>query len=80
MGVTVVYDSHLPGPRDQVRAIAGLDVLYASEDATADDEIVALVADDSVVVVTDDRLLRERVERKGAMALWAAALGDWLHR
>ena len=80
MAVTVVYDSTLPGPRDRVRAVTGLDVRYASEEATADDEIVALVADDPVVVVTDDRLLRERVERKGAMALWAAALGDWLLR
>lgn len=83
MGVTVVYDSTLPGPREQVRAVAGLDVRYASEEATADDEIVALVelvADDPVVVVTDDRPLRGRVERKGATALWAAALEEWLRR
>ncbi|NNF64950.1 MAG: hypothetical protein HKN07_11945 [Acidimicrobiia bacterium] len=80
MAVTVIYDSSLPGPRDAARTVSGLDVRYASEDSTADDEIVALVDGDAVVVVTDDRLLRERVERKGATALWSGALADWLHR
>lgn len=77
---TVVYDSSLPGPRDPGRAVSGLDVRFAPEDSIADDEIVDLVEAGRTVVITDDRLLRERAEHAGALAIWSEALADWIKR
>lgn len=78
--VAVVYDSNLPGDREERMLPGGVEVHFSDEDRLADDEIVDLVAaaKGRVVVVTSDRDLRERAEARGALALWSEALADWM--
>lgn len=78
--IAVVYDSNLPGDREERTLPGGVELHFSEEDRLADDEIVDLVAAarGNVVVVTSDRDLRERSEAHGAMALWSEALVDWM--
>jgi len=75
--VVVVFDGadeeaepRMPGGRLAVRFSAG---------RIADDEIVDLARNTPgpVVVISDDRAVRERAERTGAVALWSRALAEW---
>lgn len=62
---TVVFDSDIAGPGGRSERGRGVTVRYTGEGATADDELVfavaALEGDEPVLVVTDDRELRERL-------------------
>jgi len=77
--IIVVFDSEEPGPHGAPAGPIGLEVRFATEAPSADDAIVDLVGSlaPPVVVVTNDRELRERVERYDALALWSTALADW---
>ena len=76
--VTVVYDSSREGSR--VSGVAGVVVTFAPPGTSADDVIVRLAAVPGTVVITNDREVRERAERVGALALWAEALVAWARR
>ena len=70
----VVFDSDQP-PGEPAR-VGDVEVRFTSGEK-ADDLIVELaetLGDLPTAVITNDRELRERVERVGAMALWAEAL------
>lgn len=62
---TVVFDSDIAGPGGRSERGRGVTVRYTGEGTTADDELVFAVAaleeDEPVLVVTDDRELRERL-------------------
>jgi hypothetical protein len=61
----VVFDGHGTPGRGSGRRERGVQVAFTDEDVTADDDLVfrvaALPPDEPVVVVTDDRELRERL-------------------
>lgn len=78
--VTVVWDSSV-GAAER-RRVQGVEVRFADQGSSADDLVVELAAaaEVPVVVVTNDRLLRERAEAVGAAALWADALVAWSRR
>jgi hypothetical protein len=72
--VVVVFDSSLGEAGYQVE----VEVRYVP---SADDELVALAAaNPATVVVSSDRLVRDRAEREGALGLWSEALVEWLPR
>lgn len=76
--ILVVFDSSLSKgePHDEPSRINGIEVCFTTGEK-ADDRIVELAAAARVmpvVVVTNDRELRERVEAVGALALWTDAL------
>lgn len=75
----VVYDSSLPGERDEATA-GSVEVWFAQEDRLADEEVVALAEEltGSVVVVSTDREVREGAEAAGAVALWSESLVAWI--
>lgn len=73
--VAVVYDSSLEG--SSVRGVAGVVVRFAPPGTSADDVIVGLAAVPGTVVISNDREVRERATRAGALALWAEALVAW---
>ena len=76
--VLVVYDAADVEGRRAIRSDLGVDVVF-SQGRLADDEIVATVAelDARLVVVTNDRELRERCSALGALALWSDSLVAW---
>lgn len=77
--VVVVFDSSLDEGRGGYRSDVGVEVAFAVGPMTADDEIVRLAGVvTGPVVVSDDREVRERSFRSGALTLWARALIDWL--
>ncbi len=76
--VTVVYDSSIEGSRSG--GAAGVMVHFAPPGTSADDVIVALAAAKGTIVVSNDREVRERSERVGALALWSDAVVAWSRR
>lgn len=78
--IVVVFDSPHGGADAPAIDPGGIEVRFATEAATADDDIVDLVAalTSPAIVVTNDRELRDRVEARGALALWATALAEWV--
>jgi hypothetical protein len=76
--VTVVYDSSIEGSR--TGGVAGVAVHFAPPGTTADDVIVGMAATAGTVVISNDREVRERSERAGALSLWAEALVAWARR
>ena len=62
---TVVFDSDVAGPRGRAERGRGVTVRFTAEGTTADDELVFAVAaleeTEPVLVVTDDRELRDRL-------------------
>ncbi|MEK7253034.1 MAG: NYN domain-containing protein [Actinomycetota bacterium] len=76
--VTVVYDSSREGSK--AKGVAGVAVRFAPPGTTADDVIVGLAGIPGTVVISNDREVRERAERAGALALWAEALVAWAKR
>ncbi|HAX80947.1 MAG TPA: hypothetical protein DCY40_00060 [Actinobacteria bacterium] len=76
--VTVVYDSSIEASR--TGGVAGVAVHFAPPGITADDVIVGMAATAGTVVISNDREVRERSERAGALALWAEALVAWARR
>lgn len=79
MTLTVVWDSASEEPVP--RRPDGLDVRFAPPGVPADDVVVAIAADSTrCVVITNDRDVRERAERTGALALWSDALVAWARR
>jgi hypothetical protein len=76
--VIVVYDSSLDDAQSD-RTVGSLTERFTPPETIADEEVVALAAETTgaVVVVSDDREVREGAEKGGAMALWSAALGAW---
>lgn len=76
--VLVVYDAAGIEGRREVRSELGVDVLF-SQGRTADDEIVAMVAelDARIAVVTNDRELRDRCSPYGAITVWTDSLLAW---
>ena len=73
--VTVVFDAVGVEGRPGFVADSGVRVTFSKEHL-ADDEIVRIAgsATDGVVVVSDDRDVRERASRLGAVTLWSAAV------
>ncbi len=80
--ITVVFDSSRDPEGSKVRRDSRVEVRFTAPELTADDEIVTLVAADRqpVVVVSNDRELRDRAESAGADALWSDALASWARR
>ena len=79
MTLTVVWDSASEEPVP--RRPNGLDVRFAPPGVPADDVVVAIATDSRrCVVITNDRDVRERAERTGALALWSDALVAWERR
>lgn len=76
--VTVVYDSNREG--SLVTGAAGVAVRFAPPGTSADDVIVGMASVPGTVVISNDREVRERAERAGALALWAEALVAWTRR
>jgi len=76
---TVVYDSVLAGDEARVEPGGPVTVRFAAAGVSADDEIAAMAEAEAgdLVVVSDDREVREAVEAAGALALWSAALVAW---
>ncbi|MCB2223681.1 MAG: NYN domain-containing protein [Actinobacteria bacterium] len=76
--VTVVFDSDI-GPAETPPAPGPVTVRFSEAGETADDEIVRLAAESAgpVVVVSNDRAVRERSEAHGALAIWSTALAAW---
>ena len=77
--VVVVFDSSLDSGRGRYRSDQGVEVAFAVGEGSADDEIVRMAGVvRGAVVVSDDREVRERAFRVGALALWSRALVEWL--
>ena len=76
--VMVVYDSDI-GPAETALVHGLVSVRYSEAGETADDEIVRLVGDlgGPVVVISNDRAVRDRSEALGAIPLWSNALVAW---
>lgn len=76
--VMVIFDAVGIDGRQIVRSDLGVDVVF-SQDRSADEEIVDLVRNTSRrwVVVTNDRELRDRCARYGAVVLWSDAVASW---
>ena len=76
--VIVVYDSNL-GPAETPATAGPVSVRYSDAGATADDEIVRLAGciGGPVVVISNDRAVRDRSEAVGALPLWSEALLAW---
>lgn len=74
----VVFDAVGVEGRESYVSDLGVSVLFA-RDATADDAIVDIVASaaSGMVVITNDRELRERSTDRGAITLWSDALVEW---
>ncbi len=73
---TVVFDSHHAAAESEIRE-GGIEVRFTTDEMTADDEIVDLVGQlhgHPVVVISNDRELRERAEARGALAIWGTPL------
>jgi len=81
LDLTVVFDAHLDGGGAAGPRRRGVTVQYSLRDMTADDELVFAVAamdsDEPVIVVTDDRELRQRLAPHGVDLLRTSALA-WL--
>lgn len=78
--VVVVYDSSLPGGPGVDTGPGGIEVRFTEEGGSADEEIVALAGRvrGPVVVVSDDRRVREEAEAAGALGLWSKGLAAWI--
>jgi predicted RNA-binding protein with PIN domain len=73
--ITVVYDSRLAGGRRERSGVGEIEIRFAEEGVTADDEIVDLAAGAGrVAVVSSDRDVQERASASGAVLVWAEAL------
>lgn len=79
---TVVFDGHTSHGPGSSRRERGVTVVFTPEGVTADDDLVfeveALDPDRPVVVVTDDRELRDRLSRYGVDLLSTRGLVDAL--
>jgi hypothetical protein len=77
--VRIVFDSSLPGARDQHAREDGVVVVFAEADRLADEEVVHLAADTTgpVAVVTSDREVRENAALVGAAVVWSEAFAEW---
>ena len=78
--VLVVFDSALAGGRESFASADGVIVRFSEQAELADDVIVELTAETAqrVAVISNDRDVRERCARLGALPLWADALAGWL--
>jgi len=78
--VVVVYDSSSPEPRRARSGVSGLEIRFAAEDRSADEEVVELagVVEGPVVVISSDREIRDHAEAAGALTLWTEALVNWV--
>jgi hypothetical protein len=83
MAVTVVFDSALDRPESEASSggrSGGATVVF-TEGEIADDAIVDLACGAAdVVVITNDRDLRQRSEACGAVTVWSDALVEWSRR
>jgi hypothetical protein len=78
--ITAVFDSTEENGAGAGSRSGNLEVLYSSGE-TADDAIVARSGDTAgVVVVSNDRELRQRAEAEGAVTVWSDALVEWSRR
>ena len=80
--VVVVFDSDQDGGETSERSHGGVEISFATNAATADDDIVARARalEGRAVIITNDRELRERVGAVGGLALWGTALVAWIGR
>ncbi len=78
--VVVVFDSSVDGGSQPGPSPGGVEIHFATDAPSADDEIVerAIALSGHAVVITNDRELRERVGMVGALALWGDALAAWI--
>ncbi|MCH8985402.1 MAG: hypothetical protein IIB04_02165 [Acidobacteria bacterium] len=67
----------MQGDRDVISGKM-FDVVFAPAHQTADDLIVERSGADRVIVVSNDRDVRERSEARGALAIWSDAVVAWL--
>jgi predicted RNA-binding protein with PIN domain len=76
--VVAVFDSDL-GPVESPLTPGPVKVVFSDAGEIADDRIVRSAAgiDGPVVVVSNDRLVRERSEAVGAIAVWSQSLIEW---
>ena len=74
--VIVVYDSVLSGDRPPAVRSKGLEIRFAPADRVADEEIADLTLEltGRLVVVSNDREVRESAQDAGAVALWSDVL------
>ncbi|MEX0826635.1 MAG: NYN domain-containing protein [Acidimicrobiia bacterium] len=80
MTVTVVWDSKAEQQGSR-KPGGGIEVVFAPAGIEADDVVVDIAARRSrCVVITNDRAVRERAERTGALALWSDALVAWARK
>jgi hypothetical protein len=80
MTVTVVWDSKAEQQGSR-KPGGGIEVVFAPAGVEADDVVVNIAARRSrCVVITNDRAVRERAERTGALALWSDALVAWARK
>lgn len=70
MAVVVYWDTTEPEERFR---LGGIDIRYVSDA----DDCIHQQAKPGRVLFSNDRLLRERYESAGGVALWARALADW---
>ncbi len=79
--VIVVFDSSVSRLGDSYRGPSGVEIRFASSASSADDEILGLaeeLADEEVIVVSSDRVVRDGAERHGAIGLWSEAMKEWM--
>ena len=78
--VIVVYDAQDPLAGAGIRK-GNIEVVF-TDGRTADEHIVALAGDlaGRLVVVSNDREVRDGAEAAGAVGLWSSALAAWVGR
>jgi hypothetical protein len=77
--VTVVFDSELDDLEQE--PVPGPGRVVFSDGRSADDVVVEMASGlGRVVVVSNDREVRERAEAGGAVAIWSTAVGEWSKR
>lgn len=72
--VTIVFDS--PSEASEHEAVPGVTIRFTEPGVTADEEIVAMAAP-GVVVVSNDRAVREAAAERGALTLYSTAVANW---
>jgi predicted RNA-binding protein with PIN domain len=78
--IEVVFDSDLEEGRSSSVSPTGIVVRFAQGDLIADDLIIERVErlQETAVVISDDREVRDRCGGFGATVLWSQALAEWL--
>jgi predicted RNA-binding protein with PIN domain len=78
--VVIVYDSGQPEEPVGEGIVGGIEVRFAADGRSADEEVIRLAGSlvGPVVVISSDREVREGAEAAGALTLWAEAVAGWV--